>query len=238
MLAYVTVLSVGMFRISLWLSTMREPLPFVLVLLSPCVRFSLSLPNAVVHTAWVAGSAASFLYFAIVVPVMGWMTAAQYGAVLLFLLDFMSNSCLACRFLTCSLACKLCVNRLSASCVMKRGVWMAIGRVGLVGVSVPWGVLFGMRRGDRRSFLTRSVSGANVASIGAVCCLIPSEVAMQSPSVVGVGGRWDMGRMPGVFAGVTLACVRVAALMLAVDVGLVELYCVEGSCGVVLFVTC
>ena len=122
--------------------------------------------------------------------------------------------------------------------MMKRGVWMAIGRVGLVGVSVPWGVLFGMRRGDRRRFLTRSVSGAGVASILDDCCLTPSEVAMRSPSEVGVGSRWDMGRMPGVFARVTLACVRGAALMSAVDVGLVELCCAEGACVGVLVVAC
>ena len=84
-----------------------------------------------------AGSAESFLYFVIVLPVMGWMMAAQYGVVPLFLLHFTSNSCLAWSFLTCSLAWKLYVNRLSASCVMKRGVWMAIGQVGFVGFSVP-----------------------------------------------------------------------------------------------------
>ena len=38
-----------------------------------------------------------------------------------------------------------------------------------------------------------------------------------------------MGRMPGVFARVTLACVRDAALIAAVAVGLVELCCL-GSC--------
>ena len=79
MLAYVTVLSVVMLQISLWFSTMRESVPMVLVLLSPCVRFPHYFPNAVVHTACVAGSAASFLYFVIVSPLMGWMTAAQYG---------------------------------------------------------------------------------------------------------------------------------------------------------------
>ena len=46
-------------------------MPFVLVLLSPCVRFLHYFPNAVVHTAWVAGSAAIFLYFVIVSPLMG-----------------------------------------------------------------------------------------------------------------------------------------------------------------------
>ena len=104
MLEYETVLSVGMIRISSWLRTMRESVPFVLVLLSPCVRFPHSFPNAVVHTAWVAGSAASFLYFVIVSPLMGWMTEENYGKVFLFLLDFTSNMCLAWRFLTCSFA--------------------------------------------------------------------------------------------------------------------------------------
>ena len=154
MLAYVTVLSVGMFRISWWLSTMRESVPFVLVFLSPCVRFPHSFPNAVVHTAWVAGSAAIFLYFVIVSPLMGWMTASQYGAVFLFLLDFTSNMCLAWRFLTCSFAWKLYVNRLRASCVMKRGIWMAISWVVLGGISVPWGVPFEMRRRERCHFFT------------------------------------------------------------------------------------
>ena len=46
-----------------------------------------------------------------------------------------------------------------------------------------------------------------------------------------------MGRMPGVFARVTLACVRVAALMAAVAVGLVELCCL-GSCVCVFVVVC
>ena len=114
--------------------------------------------------------------------------------------------------------------------MMKRGVWMAIGQVGLGGVSDPWGVLFGIRRGDRRRFFTRSVSGAGVASIGAYCCLTPSEIAMRSPSEFGVGSRCDMGRMPGVFARVTLVCVQGAAVMSSVDVGLVELCCVVGSC--------
>ena len=109
-----------------------------------------------------AGSAASFLYSVIVSPVMGWVTAAEYGVVLLFLLYFTSTSCLSWLFLTCSFAWKLYMNRLSASCVMKHGVLVAIVRVGLVGVSVPWGVPFVMRRGDRRRFLTRSVSGAGV----------------------------------------------------------------------------
>ena len=115
---------------------------------------------------------------------------------------------------------------------------MTIGRVGLVGVSFTWGVLFGMRRGDRRRFLTWSVSGAGVASIFSGCCLTPSEVSMRSPSEVGVGSRWDMGRMPGVFAQVTLSFVRGAALMSAVAVGLVELCCAEGACVGVLVVAC
>ena len=86
MLAYVTVLSVVMLQISSWFSTMRESVPFVLVLLSPCVRFPHSLPNAVVYTAYVAGYVASLLYFVIVSPLMGWMTAAQYGFVFYFCL--------------------------------------------------------------------------------------------------------------------------------------------------------
>ena len=48
----------------------------------------------------------------------------------------------------------------------------------------------------------------------------------------------DMGRMPGVFARVTLVYVQGAALMLAVDVGLVELCCVVGSCVGFFVVTC
>ena len=115
MLAYVTVLSVGMLRISSWLSTMRESVPFVFVLLSPCVRFSHSFPNAVVYTACVAGSAASFLYFVIVSPFMGWMMAAQYGFVYLFLFAFTSNMYFDWRFLACSFTWKLYVNRLRAS---------------------------------------------------------------------------------------------------------------------------
>ena len=47
-----------------------------------------------------------------------------------------------------------------------------------------------------------------------------------------------MGRMPGVFARVTLACVRGAALMAAVAVGLVELCCFVGSCVYVFVVVC
>ena len=122
--------------------------------------------------------------------------------------------------------------------MIKRRVWMEIGRVGLVGVSVPWGVLFGMRRGNCRCFLTRSVSGAGVDSIVADFCLTPSEVAMRSPSEVGVECRWDMGGVPGVFVRVTLACIRGAALMSAVEVGLVELCCAESACVRVLVVAC
>ena len=61
---------------------------------------------------------------------------------------------------------------------------------------------------------------------------------MRSPSEVGVGSRWDMGRMPGVFARVTLAFIRSAALMSAVDVGLVEHCWAEGACIGVLVVAC
>ena len=78
---------------------------------------------------------------------MGWMTAAQYGFVFLFLFAFTSNMYFSWRVLTCSFAWKLYVNRMRASCVMKRGVWMAIGRLVLGGVSVSCGVSFGMRRG-------------------------------------------------------------------------------------------
>ena len=46
-----------------------------------------------------------------------------------------------------------------------------------------------------------------------------------------------MGRMPGVFARVTLACVWGAALMTAVSVGLVELCCL-GSCVYFFVVVC
>ena len=46
-----------------------------------------------------------------------------------------------------------------------------------------------------------------------------------------------MGRMPGVFARVNLVCVRGAALMAAVAVGLVELCCL-GSCVCVFVVVC
>ena len=60
---------------------------------------------------------------------------------------------------------------------------------------------------------------------------------MRSPSEVGVGRRCDMGRMPGVFARVTLACVRGAALIAAVSVGLVDLCCL-GSCVCVFVVVC
>ena len=122
--------------------------------------------------------------------------------------------------------------------MMKRVVWMAIDRLGLVGVSVHLGVSFGMRRSDRQCFFTRSVSGAGVASTLADCRLTPSEVAMRSPSEVGVGIRWDMDRMPGVFARVTVACVQGFALMSAVAVGLLDLCCAEGACVGVLVVAC
>ena len=46
-----------------------------------------------------------------------------------------------------------------------------------------------------------------------------------------------MVRMPGVFAQVDLACVRVADLIAAVAVGLVELCCF-GSCVCVFVVVC
>ena len=127
-------------------------MPFFLILLSLCVRFPHSFPNAVVHTTYMAGSAASFLYFVIVSPLMGWMTAAHYGFVFLFLFDFTSNMYFAWRFLTCSFAWKLHVNRLRASCVMNRGVCMAIGLLDLVGVFVSCVASFGMRRGERRRF--------------------------------------------------------------------------------------
>ena len=113
--------------------------------------------------------------------------------------------------------------------MMKCGVWMAIGRLVLDVVSFPCGVSFVMRRGDRRLFFTLSVSGSGVAFIVADCWLTPSENAKQSPSEFGVGIRCNIVRMPGVFARVTLACVRGAALMSEVDVGLVELCCVVGS---------
>ena len=76
------------------------------------------------------------------------------------------------------------------------------------------------------------------AAIGADCCLTPSETAMRSPSEVGVGSRCNMGRMPGVFSRVTLVCVRGAAIMFAVDVGLVKLCCAVCSCVGVLVVAC
>ena len=59
--------------------------------------------------------------------------------------------------------------------------------------------------------------------------MTPSENSEQSPSEVGVGRRFNMGRMPGVFARVTLLWVQGAALIAAVAVGLVELCCL-GSC--------
>ena len=46
-----------------------------------------------------------------------------------------------------------------------------------------------------------------------------------------------MGRMPGVFARVTLTCVQGAALIAEVAVGLVELFCL-GSCVYVFVVVC
>ena len=46
-----------------------------------------------------------------------------------------------------------------------------------------------------------------------------------------------MGRIPGVFSRVTLACVWGDALIAAVAVGLVELYCL-GSCVCVFVVVC
>ena len=76
-------------------------MPFVLVLLSPCVRFPYSFPNAVVHTACVAGSAASFLYFVIISPLMGWMMTAQYDFVFLFLFALTSKMYFAWSFITC-----------------------------------------------------------------------------------------------------------------------------------------
>ena len=127
-------------------------MPFVLVLLSPCVGFSHSFPNAVVYTACVAGSAASFLYFVIVSPFMGWMMAAKYGFAFLFLFAFTSNIYFDWRFLTCSFACKLYVNRLRASCVMNPGVWMAIDLLDCFGVSVSCVASFGMMRGERCRF--------------------------------------------------------------------------------------
>ena len=67
--------------------------------------------------------------------------------------------------------------------------------------------------------------------------MTPSENAKRSPSEVGVVRRCDMGRMPGVFERVTLACVWGAALIAAVAVGLVELCCL-GSCVYVFVVVC
>ena len=65
-----------------------------------------------------------------------------------------------------------------------------------------------------------------------------SENTKRSPYEVGVGRRFDMGRIPGVFARVTLACVRGDALIAAVAVGLVELCCVVGSCVSVFIIAC
>ena len=47
-----------------------------------------------------------------------------------------------------------------------------------------------------------------------------------------------MGRLAGVFARATLACVGGAAFMAAVAVGLVKLCCVVGSCVYVFVVVC
>ena len=47
-----------------------------------------------------------------------------------------------------------------------------------------------------------------------------------------------MGRIPSVFAQVTLACMRGAVLMAAVAIGLLELCCVAGSCVCVFVVVC
>ena len=127
-------------------------MPFVLVFLYPCVRFPHYFSNAVVHTACVVGSAASFLYFVIVLPLMGWMTAAQYGFVFLFLFSFTSNVYFDCCILTSSFAWKIYVNRFRASCVMNHGVWMAIGLLDCVGAPVSCVALFGMSRGERRRF--------------------------------------------------------------------------------------
>ena len=82
------------------------------------------------------------------------------------------------------------------------------------------------------------MSGAGVVSIEADCCLTLSEITMRSPSEVGVGSRCNMGRMPGVFARMTLVCVWGAAIMFAVDVGLVKLCCAVCSCVGVLVVAC
>ena len=73
--------------------------------------------------------------------------------------------------------------------------------------------------------------------IGADCWLTPSENVKWSPSEFGVGRRCDIGRMYGVFARLTLACVPGAALIAAVAVGLVELCCL-GSCVCVFVVDC
>ena len=107
---------------------------------------------------------------------------------------------------------------------------MEVGVGVIVGVSVPWGVSFRLRHGNCRRFVTRLVVGAGVAPLIEECCLTPSEVAMRSPSEVGVGSRWDMWRMPRVFARVTLACIQGAALILAVGVGLVEVCFAVGAC--------
>ena len=68
------------------------------------------------------------------------------------------------RFLTCLFAWKLYVNRLRASCVINRGVWMAIGLLDCFGVSVSCVASFGMRRGERRLFLS------DIFQIGRASC--------------------------------------------------------------------
>ena len=130
------------------------------------------------------------------------------------------------------------MKRLRVSCVMKRGVWMAISRLVLVSVFVSCVLSFGMRRGERRRFFTCSASASGVASIGADCWLTPSENGKRSPSEVGVGSRCDMGWMPGVFALVTLSCVQGTSLMAAVADGLVELCCGLGYCVFVFVLVC
>ena len=65
---------------------------------------------------------------------------------------FTSNMYFAWHFLTCSFAWKLYVNMLRASCVINRGVWMAIGLLDIVGVTVSCVASFGRRRGERCRF--------------------------------------------------------------------------------------
>ena len=78
------------------------------------------------------------------------------------------------------------------------------------------------------------MSGAGVASIGADCCLTPSENAKWSPSEFGVGSHCDMGRIPGI-------CEQVEGLlrdeMWGLDgywsaIGQLVLGGVSGPCGV------